>query len=142
MNLLRSLPLLLALSPAALAGGLYLEISQGASGALLHAKVTACHEPAKSVVTASIVTVVNGELQRQPLQVAPIAHQAGVFAISGALPAGNVIVELAVTNPQFKNYQPRVLIRAEGSKLQLATKKHFFSVPPQVADYRQVLLTD
>ena len=142
MNLLRSLTLLAAFSPAALAGGLYLEITKGAPGALLNATVTACHEPAKSIVTAHIVTLVNGKLERQPLQVMAVPQQVGVFAIAGKLPADNVVVELAVTNPQFADYQPRVLIRAESGKLQIATKQRFFSVPPKLADYRQVLLTD
>jgi hypothetical protein len=139
MKLIRSLLLLAAVSLTAFAGGLYLEVSQGASGALLTAKVTACHEPAKSTVTAYLVTFVGGQLQRQPIKVTPIVNQPGVFSIFGALPDTRAVVELAVTNPQFKDYQPRVLIRSESGKLQLASKHHFFSVPPNPGDYRQAL---
>ena len=133
---MKLLTLLAAFSLTAFAGGLYLEISQSPSGGLLTAKVTACHEPAKSTVKASIVTIVDGQLKRQPLAVAPIAGEPGVFQISGPLPAANVIVELTVTNPEYQNYEPRVLIRATAGRVQLATKKHFFSVGPKLADYR------
>jgi hypothetical protein len=134
---MKLLTLLAAFSLSAFAGGLYLEISQGQAGALLTAKVTACHEPARSTVTAHIVRVVEGQLQRQPVTVTPVANQPGVFSVSGQLPAANVTLELAVTNPEYKNYEPRVLIQAVMGKLLLDTKKHFFSAGPKVADYRQ-----
>jgi hypothetical protein len=139
MKILRSLALLGVTSLSAFAGGLYLEISQGTSGALLTGRVTSCHEPAKSVVTANLVTIVDGRLQRQVIAVAPVPNQPGTFAISGQLPSSAVVIELGVTNPEFKNYEPKVLIRADAGKVQLATKKHFFSTGPQLADYRQAL---
>lgn len=139
MKILRSFALLAAFSLTAFAGGLYLEITKGASGALLTARVTACHEPAKSTVTANLVTIVDGQLKRQAIAVAPVADQPGVFAVTGQLPSSNVIVELAVTNPEYKNYEPKVLIHANAGQLQLKSKKHFFSVGPTMADYRQAL---
>ena len=139
MKILRSFALLAAFSLTAFAGGLYLEITNGTSGALLTARVTSCHEPAKSVVTANLVTIVDGQLKRQAIAVAPVANQPGMFAITGQLPSTNVVVELGVTNPEFKNYEPKVLIHAASGKVQVASKKHFFSVGPTLADYRQAL---
>ncbi|MBY0505548.1 MAG: hypothetical protein K2X03_16665 [Bryobacteraceae bacterium] len=130
--------LILALSLTAFAGGLYLEVTPGTGSTLATARVTACHEPAKSTVSASVVTVVDGQLRRQPLQVAAVPGQDGVFAISGSLPDGNVTIELTVTNPEYGSYQPRVLIRAEGRKMQMATMKHYFGVPPKLKDYRHL----
>ena len=139
MKIIRSFGLLAAFSLTAFAGGLRLDISQGAAGALLTARVTSCQEPAKSVVTANIVTIVDGQLQRQAIAVTPVASQPGVFAISGQLPTSNVIVELGVTHPEFQNYEPKVLIRADAGKVQLATKKHFYRVGPVLGDYRLTL---
>ena len=59
---MKLLTLFTAFSLSAFAGGLYLEITQGSAGTLLNARVTACHEPAKSSVKASIVTIVDGQL--------------------------------------------------------------------------------
>lgn len=136
---MKLLVLLATLSLSSFAGGLYLEIAPGAAGQLVTARVTACHEPAKSVVTAHLVTLNDGKLHRQPIAVKPVSGQAGLFAVAGPLPQEHGILELAVTNPEFKNYEPKVLIRADAGKVQIASKKHFFSTGPALADYRQVL---
>ena len=120
-------------------GGLNLEITQGSAGALLNARVTACQDPAKSSVKASVVTIVDGQLKRQPLRVEAVANQPGVFAISGSMPDATVVVEVTVTNPEYESYEPRALMRAAAGKIQLASLKQFFSVPPKLADYRQTL---
>lgn len=136
---MKLLTLFAAFSFTALAGGLYLEIDKGTSGALLTARVTSCHEPAKSIVKASIVTIVDGQLKRQSLTVEPVSNQVGLYAITGSLPAENVVIELSVTNPQFGSYQPRFLIRAGARKIELGTKRFFSNLPPTLADYRQAL---
>lgn len=137
--LVKLLTLFAAFSLTAFAGGLYLEISQGAPGTLLKARVTACHEPAKSTLTAHSVTIVDGQIKRQPLGVAAVPNQPGVFTVSGQLPSATAIVELAVTNPEYEKYEPRVLIRSSAGKAILESKKHFFSRGPQMADYRQAI---
>ena len=136
---MKLLTLFTAFGFSALAGGLNLEITQGSTGTLLNARVTACHEPAKSIVKASVVTIVDGQLNRQPLRVEAVANQPGVFAISGSMPDATVVVEVAVTNPEYPSYEPRALLRAAAGKIQLASRKQFFSVPPKLADYRQTL---
>lgn len=138
---MKLLTLFAAFSFTAFAGGLYLEITPGSGGlVLLNARVTACHEPAKSSVKASTVTIVDGQLIRQPLRVEAVANQPGVFAISGSMPDATVVVEVAVTNPEYASYEPRALLRAAAGKIQLASRKQFFSVPPKLADYRRTLI--
>jgi hypothetical protein len=57
----------------------------------------------------------------------------GVFAVLGNAPEGSVI-DLGITNPEYKNYEPRVLIREGATGVELASAKHFFSKPPSDAD--------
>jgi len=98
------------------------------------AEMTACHEPAKSVVKASVVQMKNGEMRRTQLQVTPL-KTAGTFAVIGTVPAGSVI-ELSVTNPEYKNYEPRVLVRSGAHGVELANVKRFFGTPPTDADVK------
>ena len=54
-----------------------LKLPKAPPGTLLNARVTACHEPAKSTVKASVVTIVDGQLKRQPLRVEAVANSLG-----------------------------------------------------------------
>ena len=125
-----------------MAGALTLEVGNPAANpeahalkALVVARVTACHEPDKSVVTASLLQSNGGSIQRTPLEVTKIGG-AGTFAIIGAPPASDSVVELAVTNPEYKNYQPRVLIHADANGLAWGSLKRFYSTPPTDEDIR------
>jgi hypothetical protein len=129
---------------AAWAGALTLEVGNPEANpeaksmhAALVARVTACREPAKSTVTASAVQWQNGEILRTPLKVVPLTT-AGSFAVIGAVPQGGVI-DLAVSNPEYKNYQPRVLIRSDSHGVQMASVRRFYSVPPTDADLKSIL---
>src|ERR1700683_1662244 len=112
----RSLAMAMMSVLASWAGALILEVGNPQANpeaksmnATLVARVTACHDPAKSKVTASFVRSYGGKLERKPLEVTAL-QTPGTFAIVGAVPPGSVI-DLAVTNPEYQNYQPRVLIR-------------------------------
>ena len=78
-----------------------------------------------------------GEMRRVALQVVPL-KTAGAFAIIGDVPPASVI-DLAVINPEYKNYQPHVLIRRDEHGVQWTTAKRFFSTPPTDADVRALL---
>ena len=126
------------------AGALTLEIGNPEANAeaksmnaALVAKVTACHEPAKSVVTASFVRSDGSELRRTALRVAALKTP-GEFAIIGAVPPGSVI-DLAVNNPEYKNYQPRVLIGSDSHGVQWSSVRRFFGTPPNDSDVKSVL---
>ncbi|MDQ6707871.1 MAG: hypothetical protein M3Z85_18080 [Acidobacteriota bacterium] len=129
---------------AAWAGALVLEVGNPDTdpeakslNAVVVARATACHDPAKSTVTATLVQFTRGELQRTQLKVLPL-KAAGTFAVIGAVPHGSVI-DLAVTNPEYRNYQPRVLIRGDGHGVDLASTRRFFSTQPTETDIRSVL---
>jgi len=137
--------LALAMIPAAVvwAGALLLEVGKPEANpeakglnALLVARTTACHDPSKSKVTASLVRFDGGELRRTPLKVAAL-QTPGNFAILGAAPAGSVI-DLSVTNPEYQNYQPRVLIRADSHGLQWSGIRRFFNTPPTDSDLKSI----
>src|SRR5438445_11919625 len=105
---------LLTIGTPAFAGSLYLEIGNPEANveakalhAVLVARVTACHEPAKSTVSATAVQLDGDGLRRTELKVIPLASP-GTFAIVGALPTGDSAIELAVTNPEYRDYTPRV----------------------------------
>lgn len=133
-------------SSSAFAGALVLEVGNPETNpeakalrALAVARVTACHEPAKSTVTATLVRLTNGKLERTKLNVIPLA-EGGAFAILGSIPvAETTAIELAVTNPEYKNYEPRVIIRSDASGIQWASLKRFFGAPPSAADWKAVL---
>lgn len=129
------------------AGALQLEIGNPQANteakdlqAVLLARVTACREPAKSTLTANAVHLEGAAVVRTPLQVRAL-RTPGLFAVIGAVPAGSVI-DLAVTNPEYANYQPRVLLRSSTQGVQWASVKRFFSTPPTEADLQRLLQTE
>jgi hypothetical protein len=132
------------LAVGAWAGALTLQIgdpndSQEAMGlhAALTAQVTACKDPAKSTVSANYIQVTEKGLQRTALQVVPM-KALGKFAVVGAVPNGSV-VEVTVTNSDYANYQPRVLLRTDARGIQWTSVKHFYSTPPTDTDVKAVL---
>jgi hypothetical protein len=132
------------LAVGAWAGALLLQVTSTEANpeakgmhAVLVADSTACHEPAKSIVTASVIRMENGQMQRTQLQVAPL-KDAGTFAVIGSVPAGSVI-EVTVSNPEYKNYQPRVLLRNAASGVQWSSLRRFYSTPPSDSDFNAML---
>jgi hypothetical protein len=139
-----TLTLAATMTIAAWAGALTLQVGSADSNpeaknmnAFLVAEMTACMEPAKSVVTANVVQMKNGEVLRTPLRVVQL-KAAGTFAVIGRAPAGSVI-DLAVTNPNYKNYQPRVLLRGGTKGVDWASVRRFYSTPPSDSDLRSIL---
>jgi hypothetical protein len=140
----RSLALAITLAAGAWAGALTLQIGNPESSpeavsmnATLIADVTACVEPAKSTVSASYIQVTEKVLRRTELRVMPM-KTAGKFAVVGAVPAGSV-VEVRVSNPEYRNYQPRVLLRRDAKGIEWSSIKRFYSTPPTDSDVRAVL---
>ncbi len=129
---------------SAWAGALTLETSNPdanpeakALKAVVVARVTACHEPAKSTVTARSVEMVNGDLHHTPLKVVPLKDP-GTYAVLGPIAPGSAI-DLAVTNPEYRNYEPRMFLRAAAAGVQWSSVKRFFGTPPTEADLRAML---
>ena len=127
------------------AGGMTIEVANPKANpeatalhAALVARVVACHDPAKSTVTAVAVHEEGGTMIRTPLQVAGL-HGPGMFAIMGNVPAGSV-VDLAVTSPDYPNYRPRVLLRTGSAGVEWSSVKRFYGTPPTETDVKHLLL--
>ena len=143
-NLINAAALAAFVAAGCWAGALTLQIgnpeanaeAKGLQAALV-AEVTACHEPAKSVVRASVVQMSNGVMRRTDLQVVPL-KTAGMFAVIGKVPS-NSVVDLVVTNPEYKNYEPRVLLRGGQHGIEWASVRRFYSAPPADSDWKALL---
>lgn len=141
----RWLPLVALLPVALTAGGLVLEVGNPQANpeaqkihAVLVARVTACHEPAKSIVTANFVAVDSDGVRRTPLKVVPLSTP-GTFAVLGSIPTGDTsLIELAVTNPEYGNYSPRVLVHADESGVKWSTLRRFHEAP-KISDIKAAL---
>ena len=147
MNNILRWPLLLAiiLPVTLLAGGLFLEVGNPQANpeairmhAMLLARITACHEPAKSVVSANLVELSEGNVRRTPLKVVALSTP-GTFAVLGSIPAGSSpVIELSVVNPEYKNYSPHALVRAGENGVQWTTLKRFSNNAPTAEDVKAV----
>jgi len=140
----RTLPLL-AISVLAMGGGLYVEVGNPEANpeakkhkATLVARVTACHEPAKSKVVASLVNLEGDRITRTRLKVEPLSTP-GVWAVFGAAEG---VIEVAVTNPQFGDYQTSTLVRVSREGVRWAGIKRFNGTPPTLADLRAMLTAE
>jgi hypothetical protein len=129
-----------------LAGGLTLETTNPASnpeamsmGAVLTARITACHSPEKTVVTATAEGFVDGSRRAIPLKVIAL-HTPGTFAIKREWPeTGNWVVRLVASNPDYGTYKTGVVVPASGNTIEWAAAKHFYR-EPVAADSDSLLL--
>lgn len=140
----RTLPLL-AVCGLAMGGGLWVEVGNPDANpeakklnATLVARVTACHEPAKSKVVASLVTLEGDRITRSPLKAEPLSTP-GVWAVSGT---SEGVIEVAVTNPQFGYYQSSTLVRVSRGAIRWAGIKRVGGMPPTAADVRAVMASE
>ena len=73
-----------------------------------------------------------------PLTVTHLA-EGGTFAVTG-MPAGDrAVIELTVTNPQFRDYAPRTLVRVDKGAIEWSSLKRFFGTPPRADEVKDLL---
>jgi hypothetical protein len=116
-NLLKPLFALSILVSPLLAGALFLEVGNPAANqealakqAVLVARITACHSPEKTTVTATAEGIVNGVRQSLPLKVISLSA-AGTFAVTREWPEqGTWAVKMVATNPEYKDYATSVVV--------------------------------
>jgi len=127
------------------AGALVLELNRveensEASGmhALLVARVSACREPAKSVVSANLLRVEEGKLARVPLKVVRLAAD-GMFAFTGSIPAATAAIEVVVTNPEYGNYAPAAIVRYDRDGIRWTSLRQFRNGSPTMADVKALM---
>jgi hypothetical protein len=131
-TLLKPLFALSILAAPLFAGALLLEIGNPAANrealakqAVLVARITACHSPEKTTVTATAEGLVNGVRSSIPLKVIALST-AGTFAVAREWPEqGTWAVKMTATNPDYKDYATSVVIPIQKNLVQLSTVKHY-----------------
>ncbi len=127
---------LAALAAPLFAGALLLEIGNPSANpeaqskhAVLVARITACHSPEKTTVTATAEGIVDGTRRTIPLNVIPLSTAAS-FAVTRQWPEqGSWAVKMVATNPDYKNYATCVLVPMQKDAVQWAAIKHYSHVP-------------
>ena len=130
---------LLALSILAVplfAGALLLDVGNPVSNpeamknhAVLVARITACHSPGETTVTATAEGVVNRMRKSIPLKVISLST-AGTFAVTREWPnEGTWAIKLVATNPEYRDYATSVLVPIRSDSVQLSAAKHYFRRP-------------
>lgn len=120
------------------AGALLLQVGDPAvnpeairAGAVLVARVTACHSPEKTTLTATAEGTLNGARTSVPLKVIALSSP-GTFAIEHAWPTqGKWAVKIVATNPDYKNYATSVVVPIQSDSLQLDSVRHYFHAPTE-----------
>jgi hypothetical protein len=118
------------------AGALLLEVGNPPSNpeamknhAVLVARITACHSPGETTVTATAEGVVNGMRKSIPLKVISLST-AGTFAVTREWPnEGTWAIKLVATNPEYRDYATSVLVPIRSDSVQLSAAKHYFHKP-------------
>jgi hypothetical protein len=132
---------LFALSIAApvFAGAFVLEIGNPANNpeakakqAVLVARITACHSPEKTAISATAEGIVDGNRRSIPLKIVPLSKP-GTFAVTREWPEQGVwAVMMIATNPDYKNYASSVLVPVEKDSFRWAAVKHYVHAPSAV----------
>ena len=118
------------------AGALLLEVGNPTSNpeamknhAALVARITACHSPGETTVTATAEGVVNGMRKSIPLKVISLST-AGTFAVTREWPEQGIwAIKLVATNPEYRDYAASVLVPIRSDSVQLSAAKHYFHRP-------------
>ena len=118
------------------AGSMWLEVGNPAASAeatakqpVLVARITACHAPEKTALTATAEGLTDGGRQSIPLKVIPLSKPDS-FAVTREWPqAGEWVVKIVATNPEFKNYATSVLVPVGSGSFNWAAVKHYAHAP-------------
>jgi hypothetical protein len=136
MKLWKPALLLTVVSAPLFAGALTLQIEDSmavpeakAMGAVLTARITACHSPEKTVVKAIAEGIVDGKRESIAVNVVPLSTP-GTFAIKRDWPSnGNWVIRLVASNPDYKNYKTGLIVSMSGDVIETASVKHFSREP-------------
>ena len=118
------------------AGALTLEIGNPANSpeakakhVVLLARITACHSPEKTDITATAEGLVDGSRKSIPLTVIRLSTP-GTFGVAREWPDQGVwAVQMIATNPDYKNYATGILAPVERDFIRWAAVKHYFHAP-------------
>jgi hypothetical protein len=141
MNTKRLALLTLATAASLFGGGLRLEIGPGnGAQSAITTRVVSCKEPAKSVITATLVRRDGNVLQQTRIKVVMLPG-GSEFAVTGDLAAVDLgAIELSVANPEFPGYEPKYLMRVVRGEVQYRNVKRFDNrVAPKTADFNAMI---
>jgi hypothetical protein len=132
----RPLVALCTLAAPLFAGALRIEVGNPASNpeairshAVLVARITACHSPEKTTVSATAEGVVDGVRTSLPLKVISLST-AGSFAVAREWPdKGRWAIKMVATNPDYKDYATSVVVPIRSDSAQLSAAKHYSHAP-------------
>ena len=100
-----------------------------AQNAAIVARITACHSPEKTAVTATAEGIVAGVHKTIPLKVIALPT-AGTFAVKRDWPdQGSWAVKLVATNPDYKDYSTGIVVPVEEGSVQFAASKQYYHAP-------------
>ncbi len=100
-----------------------------AKHAVVMARMTACHSPEKTIVSATAEGVVGGQRKTLPLKVIKLSTP-GMFAVAREWPSEGVwAVRMVATNPDYKDYATGVIIPVDRETWSRAGAKEFFHAP-------------
>ena len=126
----KSLSALCILATPLFAGALLVEIGNPAANpeamnAVLVARITACHSPEKTTVSATAEGLVNGVHQTLSLRVIPLST-AGTLAVTHEWPrTGNWAVKMVTVNPDYKDYATSVVVPFHNDAILISDAKHY-----------------
>lgn len=100
-----------------------------AKNAVVVARITACHSPEKTTVTATADGVVNGQRQTIRLKVENLSEP-GAFAVVRQWPReGAWTVTLIATNPDYRNYATSIVVPIRKDEANRAEARVFYRAP-------------
>jgi hypothetical protein len=118
------------------AGGMWLQVGNPAANAeatakqaVLVARITACHAPEKTALTATAEGMTTAGRQSIPLKIIRLSKPDS-FAVTRQWPeSGEWVVKIVATNPEYKGYATSVLVPAGSSSFNWAAVKYYPHAP-------------
>ncbi|HEY3936528.1 MAG TPA: hypothetical protein VGL97_03820 [Bryobacteraceae bacterium] len=115
-----------------LAGALMIQIGNPAANpeaqakhAAIVARITACHSPEKTIVTAKAMGSVDGRQQSIPLHVISLSTP-GTYAVTHEWPEqGAWVVQFEATNPDYKRYATGARVEVNGNTVEWTKVKPY-----------------
>lgn len=118
------------------AGGMWLEIGNPAANpeavakqAVVVARITACHSPEKTALTATAEGLTNGGRESIPLKVIRLSKPDS-FAVTREWPqSGEWVVKIVATNPEYKGRATSVLVPVGSDSFNWTGVKYYPHAP-------------
>jgi hypothetical protein len=121
------------------AGGMWLQVGNPAANAeatakqaVLVARITACHAPEKTALTATAEGITDSGRQTIPLKVVRLSKP-DTFAVRREWPqSGEWVVKIVATNPEYKGRATSVLVPVKNDSFNWAGVKYYPHAPTTV----------